>query len=90
MLQDLTGQVAWIDGGKEESRLRFGAAENRRPINWRELMGVTRIFELYGDQLRGRCILVETDNMAAKGAASSLSSKRLQPKCCTSTSVDAC
>ena len=70
-----SGQVAWIDGGKEESRLRFGKAENRRPINWRELSGIVRIIELYGEQLAGRCVLVETDNMAAKGAASGMSSK---------------
>jgi len=70
-----SGQVAWIDGGKEESRLRFGRAETRRPINWRELSGIVRIVELYGEQLAGRCLLIETDNMSAKGAASGMKSK---------------
>ena len=70
-----TGQVAWIDGGKEESRLRFGTAECRRPINWRELLGIVRIIDLYGAQLSGRCVLVETDNMASKMAADRSGSK---------------
>ena len=70
-----TGQVAWIDGGKDECRLRFGAAENRRPINWRELLGVLRVIEIYGEQLREKCILVETDNMSARGAAEKMHSK---------------
>ena len=70
-----TGQVAWIDGGKEESRLRFGPAERRRPINWRELLGIVRVIELYGRQLAGKCVLVETDNMAAKWTADRTYSK---------------
>jgi hypothetical protein len=70
-----TGQVAWIDGGKEESRLRFGEAECRRPINWRELLGIVRCVDLYGAQLAGKCILVETDNMASKMAADRSGSK---------------
>jgi len=69
-----TGQVAWIDGGKDEVRLRFGAAENRRPINWRELLGMLRLIEIYGPQLQGMCVLVETDNMSAYGAASKMHS----------------
>ena len=28
-----TGQVLWLDGAREESVLRFTAAEVRRPIN---------------------------------------------------------
>ena len=70
-----SGQVSWIDGGKEESRLRFGAAETRRPINWRELSGIVRVLELYGQQLHGRCLLIETDNTSAKGAADKSYSK---------------
>ena len=70
-----TGQVAWLDGGREESILRFTAAEKRRPINWRELLGVVRICEVWGPRLRGKTVLIETDNMAAAGAASKLSSK---------------
>ena len=70
-----TGQVAWLDGAREEAVLRFTHAEKRRPINWRELLGVVRIAELWGSRLRGRVVLIETDNMAARGAASKMSSK---------------
>ena len=70
-----TGQVLWLHGAREESVLRFTAAEKRRPINWRELLGIVRAAELGGERLRGLVLLVETDNMAAKGAASKLSSK---------------
>ena len=70
-----TGQVAWIDGGKEEARLCFGLAEKRRSINWRELLGIVRVIELYGAQLGGRCVLIETDNTSALGAAEGLHSK---------------
>ena len=70
-----TGQVLWLDGAREESRLEFTAAEKRRPINWRELLGILRICEVGGERLRGRTVLVETDNMAAYGAARKLSSK---------------
>ncbi|MDA0949014.1 MAG: reverse transcriptase domain-containing protein, partial [Planctomycetota bacterium] len=70
-----TGQVLWLDGGREESTLVFTAAEKRRPINWRELLGVVRACALGGERLRGKVALVETDNMAAYGAASKLSSK---------------
>ena len=51
-----TGQVAWLDGGREETSLRFTAAERRRPINWRELLGVVRVVEQFGERLRG-CLL---------------------------------
>ena len=70
-----TGQVLWLDGGREESTLIFTAAEKRRPINWRELLGVVRACQLGGGRLRGKVVLVETDNMAAYGAATKLSSK---------------
>ena len=70
-----TGQVLWLDGGREESTLVFTAAEKRRPINWRELLGVVRACQLGGARLRGKVVLVETDNMAAYGAASKLASK---------------
>ena len=70
-----TGQLAWIDGGLDECVLRFGSAEKRRSINWRELLGVLRVVEQYGPQLRGRKILLETDNTSAKGAADKMFSK---------------
>ena len=70
-----TGQVLWLDGGREEASLVFTHAERRRPINWRELLGIVRVCEVGGERLRGKIVLIETDNMAAKGAASKLSSK---------------
>lgn len=69
-----TGQAVFIDGGLEESRLQFTSAEKRRPINWRELLGIVRVFEWYGERLSGMTVLVETDNMAAKGAVCKMSS----------------
>ena len=60
-----TGQVLWIDGAREESSLQFTAAEKRRPINWRELLGILRVGEVSGERLRGLTVLVESDNMAA-------------------------
>ena len=70
-----TGQVLWLDGGREESVLRFTNAERRRPINWRELLGIVRVCKVGGARLRGKTVLIETDNMAAKGAAVKGSSK---------------
>ena len=67
--------MAWIDGGREESQLRFTHAETRRPINWRELSGIVRAVQLYGPRLSGYTVLVETDNMAAKGSAAKRSSR---------------
>ena len=70
-----TGQLAWVDGQRVESQLAFTWAERRRPINWRELLGIVRVVEQFGELLTGRTVLVETDNMAAKGAVSRRSSK---------------
>ena len=70
-----TGQVLWLHGGREESVLKFTAAERRRPINWRELLGILRVCEVGGERLRGKVVLVETDNMAARGAAANMASK---------------
>ena len=68
------GTVVWLDGHKEECNLEFTFAEKRRPINFRELLGIVRIVELYGHRMRGCKVLIETDNMAARGAAEKLSS----------------
>ena len=68
------GTVVWLDGHKEETNLEFVQAEKRRPINFRELLGIVRIVELYGHRLRGCKVMIETDNMAAKGAAEKLAS----------------
>jgi hypothetical protein len=70
-----TGQVIWLDGSREETHMIFTHAEKRRPINWRELLGIVRVAEVYGARLRGKVLLVETDNMAAKGAVRKLASK---------------
>ena len=70
-----TGQLAWLDGGREEVVLQFTQAEKRRPINWREMLGSLRIFEVFGPRLKGRKVLVETDNMASKQAAEKMASK---------------
>ena len=40
-----TGQLAFIGGEVEEEVLRFTRAEQRRPINWRELLGILRVIE---------------------------------------------
>ena len=42
-----SGQLAWLDGGREESQLRFTRAESRRPIKWRELSGILRAVQLF-------------------------------------------
>ena len=68
------GTVVWLDGHKEECNMEFTFAERRRPINFRELLGIVRIVELYGHRMRGCKVLIETDNMAARGAAENLSS----------------
>jgi hypothetical protein len=70
-----TGQLAWVDGQRLESCVEFTHAEKRRPINWRELLGIVRILEQFGSLLEGRTVLIETDNMAAKGASAKRSSK---------------
>ena len=64
-----SGQLAWLDGGREEGQLRFTGTENRRPVNWWELSGIVRAVELFGARLSGRTVLMETDNMAAKCSA---------------------
>ena len=70
-----TGQLAWVDGQRLEQQLQFTRAEQGRPINWRELLGIVRVVERYGPQLEGRTVLIETDNMAAKCSSARRSSK---------------
>ena len=69
------GELAWVDGGREEMVLRFTAAERRRPINFRELLGVVRLVERWGARLRGCTLLIDIDNTAAVGAATRMFSK---------------
>ena len=69
------GQLCWLDGQRSGCSLDSTAAERRRPINWRELLGILRVVELYGEQARGRIVLVKTDNMTARGTAEKLASE---------------
>ena len=64
------GEIIYLNGAKEETRLVFTSAEKRRPINWRELLGVLRVVQVWGHRLRGTRLLVETDNMATWSTAS--------------------
>ena len=70
-----TGQLVFIGGEVEEEVLRFTRAEQRRPINWRELLGILRVVERWGPDLRGRTVLVETDNLVAHYTAVRMSSR---------------
>jgi hypothetical protein len=63
------GELAWLDGRREETQLVFTRAERRRPINFRELRGCLRVLELWGERLRGRLVLIELDNTCAYEAA---------------------
>jgi len=69
------GNLVWLDGHRSETQLRFTSVEQGKPINWRELLGSVRIVETWGRQLRGRTLLIETDNMSARGAAGKMRSK---------------
>ena len=69
------GQLCWLDGQRSECSLECTAADRRRPINWRERLGILRVVEMFGEQARGRELLVETDNMTARGAAEKLASR---------------
>ena len=39
------GELIYLGGQREEVRLKFTSAERRRPINWRELLGILRVVE---------------------------------------------
>ena len=79
-----TGQLAWLDGQRAEAQLIFSRSEKGRSINWRELLGIVRIVQTFGPELRGRCLLIETDNMSAKGAAEKgVSLRRLRVRSCS-------
>ena len=69
------GELAWLDGGREETTLVFTSAERRRPINFRELRGTLRACEVFGWRAAGRLLLVETDNTFGHEAASKMRCK---------------
>ena len=50
-------------------QLRFSPVEQAWSINARELLGILRVVQFYGEQLQGSAVLVEGDNTAAIGAA---------------------
>ena len=70
-----TGQLLWNHGARAEVSLEFTDAERQRSINWRELLGIVRVVMTYGEELRGRSVLIEGDNTASLAAAESMSSK---------------
>ena len=70
-----TGQLMWSDGRRAETVMEFTATEQARSINWRELLGITRVVEQFGEELRGRSLLIEGDNTASLAAATNESSK---------------
>ena len=67
-----TGQLAWLDGQRAEVQLQFSPVEQAWSINARELLGIVRVVQFYGEQLQGSAVLVEGDNTAAIGAAQSM------------------
>jgi hypothetical protein len=69
------GELIWLDGAREETQLLFTHAERRRPINFRELRGTLRALELWGHRLRGRLVLIETDNTFGHEGASKMRCK---------------
>ena len=69
------GELAWLDGAREEMNSVFTLAEKRRPINHRELLGVYRLVERWGPRLTGRTLLIDIDNSATVGASKALFSK---------------
>ena len=69
------GGLSYIDGTREEVKLVFTEAERRRPINWRELLGILRTIQVWGPRHVGHRLLIESDNMAAVATASYLRSK---------------
>ena len=56
-----TGQLAWLDGQRAEVQLQFSPVEQAWSINARELLGILRVVQFYGEQLQGSAVLVEGD-----------------------------
>ena len=69
------GELIFLHGQREETRMKFTSAEKRRPINWRELLGILRVVEVWGERLRGERLLIETDNTVAWATGSKGHSK---------------
>ena len=60
-----TGQLIWLDGEREEVQLEFSSFEKGEPINWRELLGMLRVFQFWGWRMRDSLALLEADNMTS-------------------------
>jgi len=84
------GNLVWIDGHREETSLAFTDAETRRPINWRELLGILRVVQTWGGRLEGKVLLVETDNMTACWSAKKSKAKVADMQELIRRLVDAC
>ena len=84
------GELIYLHGQREETKLRFSSAEKRRPINWRELLGILRIVEVWGSRLRGLRLLVETDNMVARATGSKGHSKAFEMQELLRRLIEAC
>ena len=69
------GELVWMDGAREEIVMHFTPAEKRRPINFRELLGVYRLMDRWGSSLARRTVLVDIDNTATVGASDGMYSK---------------
>ena len=66
------GELVWLDGAREEVVMLFTQAERRRPINFRELLGVYRLLDRWGARLAGKTVLVDIDNTATVGATAGM------------------
>ena len=62
------GAVIWLEGDREKSQHRWTRFEESLPINVRELAGVVHILARWGPRLKGRRLLIESDNMASVSA----------------------
>jgi hypothetical protein len=60
-----SGGLTWLSGDREETKHGWSSWERSQPINFRELAGSVHLIEQWGPRLRGRLIIIETDNMAA-------------------------
>ena len=69
------GELVWHDGGREEMQMIFTRAEKRRPINFRELLGLLRVVQVWGARLVDRSLLIDIDNTCAFEGARKLHAK---------------
>ena len=72
-----TGQILWMGGGREEYCIGCSSRRQRsaEPSTGESCLGIWRVCKLGGERLRGRTLLIETDNMAAKDSVHKMASK---------------